>query len=77
MIIITVLYFIGFFLFPKKKILFNVRTKGVHETDFLLKVRTDSLLIRILLYRWLHCISVETDFFRMCVRIIFTLRCGS
>ena len=35
------LYFIGFFLFLKKKILWNVRTKRVHETYFLLKLHTD------------------------------------
>ena len=34
------LYFIGFFLFLKNKILCNVRTKIVNETDVLLKVRT-------------------------------------
>ena len=37
------LYFIGFFLFLKKKILCDVRTKRVHETDFILMLRTNSI----------------------------------
>ena len=37
------LYFIGFFIFIKKKILRNVLTKRVHDTDILLRVCIDSI----------------------------------
>ena len=42
-VVLATFYFIGFFLFLKTDILCNVRTKGVHETYFKLKVRTDSI----------------------------------
>ena len=37
----TTLYFIGFLLFLKKKIFYNVRTKRDHETDVLWKLCTN------------------------------------
>ena len=69
-IVLTLLYFIGFFFFLKKNIFCNVHTKRVHETYCCWRYVLILFQILLILYHWIHLILVRTEFLWIYVPLI-------
>ena len=74
-IVLTTLYFTGVFLFLKKNIFEMYVTKYFMRKMFYCWCAWILFPVLLPLYHWIHCISVQTEFLWMYVRIVFSLCC--